>query len=187
MAKYETSTKDYLFAILISGTKEEKNGALRELCNRYKNSFEMTIQWESEVDFMEYRGFTIQENEMKCIYGDEKFTVTNFLVYKEDNGEKYFLPDVTAFDTVDEAKETIDEILGKEKFEIKYAVDIVDHNLGDSIQTLLVTENHDDAYKLCEEWNSEKATDTIYAEVFEIDREEAYNNDKVVNGYVKQK
>lgn len=147
----------------------------------------MTIQWESEVDFMEYRGFTIQENEMKCIYGDEKFTVTNFLVYKEDNGEKYFLPDVTAFDTVDEAKETIDEILGKEKFEIKYAVDIVDHNLGDSIQTLLVTENHDDAYKLCEEWNSEKATDTIYAEVFEIDREEAYNNDKVVNGYVKQK
>lgn len=37
MAKYETSTKDYyLFAILISGTEEEKNGALRELCNRYK-------------------------------------------------------------------------------------------------------------------------------------------------------
>lgn len=29
MAKYETSTKDYLFAILISGTEEEKNGALR--------------------------------------------------------------------------------------------------------------------------------------------------------------
>ena len=36
MTKYETSTKDYLFAILISGTEEEKNGALRELCDRYK-------------------------------------------------------------------------------------------------------------------------------------------------------
>ena len=36
MAKYETSTKDYLFAILMSGNEEEKNGALRELCNRYK-------------------------------------------------------------------------------------------------------------------------------------------------------
>ena len=37
MTKYETSTKDYLFAILISGTEEEKNGALKELCNRYKD------------------------------------------------------------------------------------------------------------------------------------------------------
>ena len=36
MTKYETSTKDYLFAILISGTDEEKSRALRELCNRYK-------------------------------------------------------------------------------------------------------------------------------------------------------
>ena len=36
MTKYETYTKDYLFAILISGTEEEKNGVLRELCNRYK-------------------------------------------------------------------------------------------------------------------------------------------------------
>lgn len=36
MTNYETYTKDYLFAILISGTEEEKNGALRELCNRYK-------------------------------------------------------------------------------------------------------------------------------------------------------
>ena len=36
MTNYETYTKDYLFAILISGTDEEKNGALRELCNRYK-------------------------------------------------------------------------------------------------------------------------------------------------------
>ena len=36
MAKYETSTKDYLFAILMSGNEEEKNRSLRELCNRYK-------------------------------------------------------------------------------------------------------------------------------------------------------
>lgn len=36
MEKYESYTKDYLFALLISGTDEEKNGALRELCNRYK-------------------------------------------------------------------------------------------------------------------------------------------------------
>ena len=36
MAKYETYTKDYLFALLISGTEEEKDRALRELCNRYK-------------------------------------------------------------------------------------------------------------------------------------------------------
>ena len=36
MTNYETYTKDYLFAILISGTEEEKNGALRELCDRYK-------------------------------------------------------------------------------------------------------------------------------------------------------
>ena len=36
MTKYETYTKDYLFALLISGNEEEKNRALRELCNRYK-------------------------------------------------------------------------------------------------------------------------------------------------------
>lgn len=65
----------------------------------------------------EYRGFIIQENEMKCTYGKENFTITNYLVYKEIDGEKYFLPNITAFDTVDKAKETIDKILGKEKFE----------------------------------------------------------------------
>ena len=36
MTEYKVYTKDYLFAILISGTEEEKNKALRELCNRYK-------------------------------------------------------------------------------------------------------------------------------------------------------
>lgn len=36
MRYYESYTKDYLFALLISGKEEEKNGALRELCSRYK-------------------------------------------------------------------------------------------------------------------------------------------------------
>ena len=40
---------------------------------------------------MEYRGFTIQENKMKYVYGNKKWEVTNYLVYKEYNGEKYFL------------------------------------------------------------------------------------------------
>ena len=53
---------------------------------------------------MEYRGFTIQENKMKYVYGNKKWEVTNYLVYKEDNGEKYFLPNVTAFDSIDKAK-----------------------------------------------------------------------------------
>ena len=48
MTKYETSTKDYLFAILISGTEEEKNGALRELCNRYKEISYCSIKKLSE-------------------------------------------------------------------------------------------------------------------------------------------
>lgn len=131
-----------------------------------------------------YRGFTIQENKIECTYKEEKFTVTNCLVYKEVDGERYFLPDVTAFDSVEKAKEVIDKILGKEKFVIKYAVDVVDHELGDSTETLLVTEDSMEAYKLCEKWNNENATDTIYAEVFEIDTEELYNNDRVKNGYV---
>ena len=60
-----------------------------------------------------YRGFTIQENKIECTYKEEKFTVTNYLVYKEVDGKKYFLPDVTAFDTVEEAKRTIDKLLDK--------------------------------------------------------------------------
>ena len=60
-----------------------------------------------------YRGFTIQKNNVKCTYKEEKFTVTNYLVYKEVDGEKYFLPDVTAFDTVEEAKKVIDKMLEK--------------------------------------------------------------------------
>ena len=35
---------------------------------------------------MEYKGFTIQENKMKYVYGNKKWEVTNYLVYKEDNG-----------------------------------------------------------------------------------------------------
>lgn len=60
-----------------------------------------------------YRGFTIQENNIECNYKEEKFTVTNYLVYKEVDGERYFLPEVTAFDTVEEAKKVIDNILEK--------------------------------------------------------------------------
>ena len=61
-----------------------------------------------------YRGFTIQENNIECNYKEEKFTVTNYLVYKEVDGERYFLPEVTAFDTVEEAKKVIDNILEKQ-------------------------------------------------------------------------
>ena len=36
MREYKSYTKDYLFALLISGSDEEKEYALQELCNRYK-------------------------------------------------------------------------------------------------------------------------------------------------------
>lgn len=36
MKDYTNYTKDYLFALLLNGSEEEKNKALRELCNRYK-------------------------------------------------------------------------------------------------------------------------------------------------------
>ena len=64
---------------------------------------------------MEYRGFTIQENKMKYVYGNKKWEVTNYLVYKEDNGEKYFLPNVTTFDSIDKAKEVIDDMFKMEE------------------------------------------------------------------------
>ena len=64
---------------------------------------------------MEYKGFTIQENKMKYVYGNKKWEVTNYLVYKEDNGEKYFLPNVTAFDSIDKAKEVIDDMFKMEE------------------------------------------------------------------------
>ena len=60
-----------------------------------------------------YRGYTIQKNNMECTYKEENFTITNYLVYKEKDGEKYFIPEVTAFDTVKEAKKVIDKILEK--------------------------------------------------------------------------
>ena len=134
---------------------------------------------------VKYRDFIIQKQEWKCTNGKENFTITNYLVYKEIDGEKYFLEDVTAFDTMEEAKEVIDELLGKEEFEIKYAVDIVNSELCDSVKTLLVTEDDMEAWRLCDRWNEKNATDTLYAEVFELDCEELYNNDKVENGYVK--
>lgn len=60
-----------------------------------------------------YRSFTIQENKIECTYKEGKFTVTNYLVYKEIDGERYFLPKVTAFNTVEEAKKVIDKITEK--------------------------------------------------------------------------
>lgn len=36
MNGYNYYTKDYLFALLISGDNKEKEYALQELCNRYK-------------------------------------------------------------------------------------------------------------------------------------------------------
>ena len=36
MNEYKNYTKDYLFALLISGDNNEKEYALQELCNRYK-------------------------------------------------------------------------------------------------------------------------------------------------------
>lgn len=60
-----------------------------------------------------YRGFTIQKNNVEYTYKEENFTITNYLVYKEKDGEKYFLPEVTAFDTVEEAKKVINKILEK--------------------------------------------------------------------------
>lgn len=136
---------------------------------------------------VKYRDFIIQEQEWKCTNGKENFTIINYLVYKEIDGEKYFLEDVTAFDTMEEAKEVIDELLLEEDFEIKYAVDIINSELHDSVKTLLVTEEWYDAYRLCDKWNEENATDTLYSEVFELDCKELYNNDNVENGYVKCK
>lgn len=37
MINFETSTKDYLFSLLISGNDLEKDNALKELCKRYKD------------------------------------------------------------------------------------------------------------------------------------------------------
>ena len=60
-----------------------------------------------------YRGFTIQKNKVECTYKEENFTITNYLVYKEVDGERYFLTEVTAFDSMEEAKKVIDKILEK--------------------------------------------------------------------------
>lgn len=58
-----------------------------------------------------YRDFIIQEDEWKCTYGEKSFTFTKYLVYKEIDGEKYFLSGITSFDTIKEAKKIIDKIL----------------------------------------------------------------------------
>ena len=58
-----------------------------------------------------YRDFTIQKDEWQGTYGNEHFTFTKYVVYKEIDGVKYFLPGVTAFDTMKEARDVIDGIL----------------------------------------------------------------------------
>ena len=52
MSKYRNATKDYLFALLISGSANEKDDALRELCDRYK-----------EINYWEIRRLA-KENEV---------------------------------------------------------------------------------------------------------------------------
>lgn len=59
---------------------------------------------------MEYKGFCIKENKMDFTYGKKKWNQVSYVVYKEINDEKYFLPGTTAFDSVDEAKKAIDEL-----------------------------------------------------------------------------
>ncbi len=135
----------------------------------------------------QYKNFTIAENTMKIIYGDKRSEITNYLVYQEIDGEKYFLPDVTAFDSIEEAKAQIDRLVKLTKFVTKIAIDVVDKEIGDSIETLIVTEDVDEAYRVMDEWNSKNATDTISADIFYIEDELGYNNDKVKNGYVIKK
>ena len=44
MTSYKSATKDYLFALLISGDENEKDVALMELCKRYKEISFYTIK-----------------------------------------------------------------------------------------------------------------------------------------------
>ena len=44
----ETLTKDYLFALLINGSENEKDKALKELCKRYKEISYCTIKMLAE-------------------------------------------------------------------------------------------------------------------------------------------
>ena len=68
-----------------------------------------------KVNKIKYKWIKKKEKKIKYVYGNKKWEVTNYLVYKEDNGEKYFLPNVTAFDSIDKAKEVIDDMFKMEE------------------------------------------------------------------------
>ena len=59
---------------------------------------------------IEYRNFIIMEHTIKCSFGSRNWTEKNYVVYQEKDEEKYFLADVTAFDTIEEAKKCIDNL-----------------------------------------------------------------------------
>jgi len=60
MKRYQNATKDYLFALLISGNADEKGDALCELCDRYK-----------EINYWEIRRLAV-EHGVKMIKNNNK-------------------------------------------------------------------------------------------------------------------
>lgn len=62
---------------------------------------------------MKYKGFQIEKNNWEWHIGAKTFNSVDYVVFKEKNGEKYFLPGITAFNTIKEAKEKINEIMGE--------------------------------------------------------------------------
>lgn len=59
---------------------------------------------------MEYKGFKIQKQGWTFHYGEQSSEHIHYVVYREMDGEKYFISHEgkTAFDTEDEAKQVID-------------------------------------------------------------------------------
>ena len=67
MSKYKNATKDYLFALLISGNTDEKGDALCELCDRYKEiNYYAIKRLAMEHEANVYKG-KFNENEMQFI------------------------------------------------------------------------------------------------------------------------
>lgn len=154
------------------------------LCMKDNDDCDNYVKRKEKYMKEQYKDFIIAENTMKIIYGDKRSEITNYLVYQEIDGEKYFLPDVTAYDSIEEAKMKIDELIKPAKFVTKIAIDVVNRETGTSIETLIVTEDSDEACRVMDNWNSKNATDTISADIFYIEDESQYNNDRVKNGYV---
>lgn len=67
MSKYKNATKDYLFALLISGNTDEKDDALDELCNRYKEINYWAIRRLAKEHEENVRKGKFNENEMQFI------------------------------------------------------------------------------------------------------------------------